>query len=177
MSRARFKLRERLARIGRLFPRNARSEVVATTLHIDASPEATWRGMLFYEEVPHRPRRFLRMFLPQPVRTEGDKTKVGALVRCIYDGGHLLKRITVAQPARMVRFEVLEQRLGIEDCVSMGQGSYEIRPASGGSEIVLTTHYRGHLRPRWLWRRLERSLARGMHHHILDGIRAGALSP
>ena len=177
----RVSLRNLVSRVGLLFPRNARSEAVQTALHLNAPPEAVWRGILFYEEVPRRPLWFLRIFLPQPICTEGEKTRVGAIVRCTYDGGYLLKRITAVEPARLVRFDVLEQRLGIEDCVSMSQGSYEIRVDGDGSEVVLTTHYRSRLRPRRLWRPLERCLAHQLHRHILDGMRAtlavGAAEP
>ncbi len=54
----------------------------------------------------------------------------------------------------------------------MSGGSYELSPDRGGCELTLTTSYRGHLRPRWLWRPLEHSLAHRLHHHILDGMRA-----
>lgn len=162
-----------LARVGRLFPRNATTESVRTRVHLEAPPEEVWQSMLFYEEVPRRPSRFLRMFLPTPIKTEGAKTRVGATIRCTYEGGYLEKRITAAEPARFVHFEVLVQQLGIEDCISMGEGSYELQRAGDGcsSEMVLTTNYRGHLRPRWLWRPFERYLAHRLHQHILEGMR------
>ncbi len=160
-----------LAHVGRLFPRNDTVESVETLVRFHAAPEAVWQGMLFYEEVPSRPTPLLRMFLPLPVRTEGDKTRVGATIACTYESGYLEKRITAAEPARHVRFDVVEQKLGIEPCISMGEGSYDIRATPGGSEVVLTTRYRGHLRPRWLWRPFERFLAHRLHHHILDGMR------
>ena len=161
-----------LARFGRLFPRNETVEAVATRLHFDATAESVWQGMLFYEEVPSRPMPLLRLFLPAPVRTQGEKTRVGAIIECTYDGGYLEKRITAAERARFVRFDVLVQKLGVEDCISMTGGSYEMSDHGGGSELVLTTQYRGHLRPRWLWRPLERFLAHRLHRHILDGMRA-----
>jgi hypothetical protein len=161
-----------LSRLGRLFPRNDSAEVVATKVHFDVPPEAVWRGMVFYEEVPRRPTPLLRMFLPTPVRTRGEKTRLGALIECTYEGGYLEKRITAVEPARFVQFEILVQQLGIEECISMDGGSYEIRAeGTAGSEVVLSTLYRGHLRPRWLWRFLERFLAHGLHNHILDGMR------
>jgi hypothetical protein len=169
---SRVNLRKLASRVGLLFPINARSEAVETALYLNATPEEVWQGILFYEEVPRRPLWFLRIFLPRPIRTDGEKTRVGAIVRCTYDGGHLLKRITAVEPAHLMRFDVLEQRLGVEDCVSMSQGSYEIRATRDGSEVVLTTYYRSRLRPRRLWRPLERCLAHRLHHHILDGIRA-----
>ena len=160
-----------LASVGRLFPRNETVEAVQTRVHFDTSPEIVWQGMLFYEEVPQRPAPLLRLFLPAPVRTEGEKTSVGALIECTYDGGYLEKRITEVETARSVRFEVLLQQLGVEDSISMTGGSYVLRPDRGGCELALTTEYRGHLRPRWLWRPLEHFLAHRLHHHILDGMR------
>ncbi len=166
-----------LARIGRIFPQNANIEAVATTVHFEAAPEAVWQAMMFYEEVPRRPMPLLRMFLPAPIRTQGEKTRVGAIIECTYDGGYLAKRITEAEPARVVRFDVLVQQLGIEDCISMQGGSYDIREDGGGSEVVLTTRYRGHLQPRWLWRPFEYFLAHRLHRHILDGMRDTLQAP
>ncbi|HMK74509.1 MAG TPA: SRPBCC family protein [Myxococcaceae bacterium] len=168
-----------LARIGRLFPRNAAVESVRTRLHFDAAPDDVWQRMLFYEEVPRRPMLLLRLFLPAPVRTEGAKTRVGETIRCTYQDGYLEKRITAVEPPRLIRFEVSLQQLGIEDCISMTGGSYQIepRPMGAGCELVLTTRYHGFLRPRWLWRPLERFLAHRLHHHILSGMRALATAP
>ena len=54
----------------------------------------------------------------------------------------------------------------------MTGGSYEMRPEKGGGTLlVLTTNYRGHLWPRFLWRPIERYIAHGVHNHILDGMR------
>ncbi len=164
-------LRTLVDSLGRWFTANPNSEAVTTRIRLDASPEAVWSALRFYEDVPRRPGLFLLALLPRPIRSVGEKTRVGASVRCEYDGGHLVKRITVAEPGQLLRFEVLEQQLGIENSVSMGEGSYEIRPSAGGSEVFLTTHYRGHLRPRLLWRPFERSLAHHVHRHILVGMK------
>jgi len=159
-----------LATVGRLFPRNPDVDAVHTRVVLRASPEEVWRGMLFYEEVPRRPMPLLRAFLPLPVSTRGEKTRVGSIIECTYERGSLEKCITDVDPARAVRFDVRVQRLGIEDCITMTGGSYDIRPVEGGSEVVLTTRYHGHLRPRWLWKPLERYLAHRLHRHILDGM-------
>lgn len=159
-----------LAKIGRLFPRNPAIDLVETRVVLDASPDEVWRAMMFYEEVPRRPMPLLRAFLPLPISTRGDKTRAGSVIACTYDGGSLEKRITGADPAREVAFEVLEQNLGIEDCIMMTGGSYELRAVAGGTEVVLTTRYHGHLRPRWLARAFEHHLAHALHRHILRGM-------
>jgi hypothetical protein len=161
-----------LARVGRLFPRNETLDTVDTSRRFGAAPDAVWEAMLFYEEVPTRPTRLLRLFLPTPVRTQGDKTHVGATIACTYERGYLEKRITAVERPRLITFDVTVQSLGIEDSVRTTGGSYNIRGVDEGSEVVLTTLYRGHLRPRWLWKRFEQLLAHRLHHHILAGIRA-----
>jgi len=158
--------------IGYLLARNAVSESFATRFHFDATQETVWARFMFYEEVPGRPPLLLRMLLPHPVATKGDKGRVGALVQCVYKGGNLVKRITVVEPPRLVQFEVIEQHLGIERRVITLGGSCEIRRAGNGADVVLTTIYRGYLRPRWLWRNLERLLIGQLHRHILNGMRA-----
>ena len=144
---------------------------VTTHLRLGAAPEIVWTALMFYEDVPRRPWLLLRLFLPRPVRSEGNKQQVGCLVRCTYDRGHLIKRITAVEPARLLRFEVVEQHLGIESSVQTRDGSYQLRGIPGGTEVVLTTRYRGLLWPRFLWRPLERYLGRCLHHHILFGMR------
>jgi len=156
---------------GGLFAPSTAVEEITTRVQLPASPERAWGSLKFYEEVPSRPGMLLRIGLPAPVRSEGEKTRVGGTVRCVYEGGFVLKRTTSAEPPNVLRFEVFEQRLGLERCLSLSDGIYEIRPVAGGSEVALTTRYRGHLRPRALFRPLERRLTHEIHGHILAGMR------
>jgi len=162
--------RSALDRVARWFPKNSRLDAVTTTVDLDVLSARVWEMLKFYEEVPTRPSALLRLVLPTPERSEGQKARPGALIRCRYEGGYLVKRITVADQPHLLRFEVLEQHLGIENCLSLGEGSYEIQERGTGCVVLLTTAYRGHLRPRFLWRPLERALAHAVHRHILGGI-------
>jgi hypothetical protein len=163
--------------VSRLFAGNESTESVETPVQFQATPEAVWQGMLLYEDVPVRPPFLLRALLPFPVRTEGDKTRVGATIQCTYEGGDLIKRIQVVERPNFLKFEVVQQRLGIESCVMTLGGSYQIRPCGDRSEVVLTTNYLAHLRPRFLWRPVERFMARQLHRHILDGMRRAVTLP
>jgi hypothetical protein len=160
-----------------LLARKPENETVATRAHFNAGPETVWNRILFYEEVPERPPLLLRALLPEPVRTEGGKTDAGATVRCHYRRGEVVKRITAVARPRLVEFEVIEQRLGIEGCVFALGGSYRIWQCGEGSDVELRTNYRAYLRPRRLWRRLEAHLVSQLHRHILGGIRAGVPVP
>jgi hypothetical protein len=165
-----------LARVGRLFPRNLDIDSVQTRAMFDVPAEQVWQQMMFYEEVPGRPGWLLRLILPTPLRTRGEKSKVGSLIECVYAGGSLEKRITAVEPPGLISFDVLVQDLGIEDSITMTGGSYEIHASADGAEVVLTTLYHGHVLPRWLLRPVERFVARRLHRYILDGMSTAVFS-
>jgi hypothetical protein len=159
--------------LSRLFAGSPVAEKVSTRVHLRGRPEAVWNAIIFYEEVPGHAPLPLRWFMPAPVRTVGAKSAIGAKVRCVYKSGHLVKRISVLDSPHLLRFDVLEQHLGIEGCAVAKGGSYEIYHRGDESDIVLTTRYRAFLHPRWLWRPLEKLVAHQLHKHVLNGMRAG----
>ena len=161
--------------MSRLFAGSEVRESIAGGVYFDATPEAVWRLLLFYEDVPDRAPFLLRAFLRRPLRTEGDKTRVGEQVRCTYSDGDLVKRITAIEPARLLQFEVVEQNLGIEACVRVQGGSYRCSPCGDGTFVTLVTNYRAYLHPRCLWRLLEALLVRQLHRHLLNGVRVDLL--
>ncbi len=162
---------KRCRRLSWMLARKAARETIETRMHFRASAQAIWDALMFYEEVPGDAPFLLRALLPQPLRTEGDKRRAEEVVHCVYSGGaELVKRITLLDPPHLLRFEVLRQDLGIEDCVLALGGSYQIRSCGNSAEAALTTHYAAHLHPRWLWRRLEALLVTQLHRHIMRGI-------
>lgn len=159
------------ALLAMLFGGRPASDSVQTKLHIPASPEAVWKQILFYEEISATPPLLLRALIPRPLHTSGDKTTPGSTILCTYQLGHLLKQITALEPVRLIEFEVVAQKLGIESCVTARSGSYRICPTPRGAEVVLTTNYQSHLHPRSLFRPFERLAIHRLHRHILNGMR------
>jgi hypothetical protein len=157
--------------INPLFARKAVSETVATQICFNGRPEQVWNHLLFYEEVPGPPPLLLRALLPHPVRTEGVKDRVGSSVRCVYRAGDLVKRITKVEPPHLLQFEVIEQRLGIENCILTLGGSYEIHVCGPATKVTVITNYQAYLRPRYLLRPLEAFFVSQLHRHILRAVR------
>jgi hypothetical protein len=150
--------------------------VVSTKVSIHATPEEAWNAIQFYEEVEHEPSWFARLVLPRPVRSDGPKSHVGDVVRCQYESGYVVKRITDVQPGRKLAFEVIEQELGAERNVMLEDGSFEIFPRGDGRcDLVLTTRYQRQLSPRWLWESTERKVFHTLHDHVLEGMRRKVL--
>jgi hypothetical protein len=151
-------------------------EAVATKVRFNAKPKTVWDHLMFYEEIPARPPVLLRWLLPQPIRTEGDKTLVGARIRCTYSRGYLIKRIIAIERPHSLQFDVIEQCLGIERYALALSGSYQISAWGQVTDVVLVTKYQAYLRPRLLWRPLEEFLVHQLHSHILRALGAVLLS-
>lgn len=160
----------------RFFAGEAMSESVATRAHCNANAETVWDHILFYEEIPGPTPLILRALLTCPIRTEGDKGRVGTMVHCKYVGGHLVKRISGVDAPHCLQFDVIEQRLGIEDCILARGGSYQIYTRDDAVYIKLVTKYHAFLYPRFVWRLLETLLVRQLHNHILRSIRSAVIA-
>jgi hypothetical protein len=148
-----------------------RSSVV-TAMTFSTSPEQTWSGMMFYEEVPSLPPFHLRLLLPAPIRVEGSKSAVGDEARCVYERGYLLKRVTRIVPRHRYVFEIVDQRMAIAGGVRLAGGGYALRELpTGSTRVELETRYVSRLRPRWLARRIEAAVCHAFHRHILRAMR------
>lgn len=147
---------------------NEETTSVHTRMTFAARPEQVWNRLMFYEQIDGRPPLLLRLLLPVPTGTEGRKSRIGDEARCVYEDGHLIKRITDLETGRRYRFEVVEQALSIGRGVKLAGGGYTLREVpGGGTEVTLATHYVSPARPRWLWRRIEAAVCHGLHRHIL----------
>lgn len=148
-------------------------ETVKTSESIPVSPAAAWNSLMTYEQVQHTPPALLRLGLPKPVRVEGSMRAVGDTAKCVYTDGYLVKEVT-ERTATTLTFDVVEQTINTHDSITLLDGSFEFTPNATGATVVLTTRYRPHLAPRFVWRRAETLVVRTLHRHVIDGIRADA---
>jgi hypothetical protein len=141
----------------------------------EAPPARVWQCLLFYEQIDRPPPLHLRLLLPVPVETAGDKARVGDEARCLYQGGYLVKRVTAVDPERFYAFSVVEQALVVAGGLKLAGGEYTLRELSPGrTEIELSTRYTSARRPRWLWQPIERAVCHSFHRHILRAMRREA---
>ena len=115
---------------------------IVTRMSFAASPVQVWKGLLFYEEIGGPPPTHLRLLLPVPIRTEGKVSEVGGEAMCLYEGGHLLKRVTRIEPGQFYEFEVAEQALSVGGGMRLSGGRYTLRElADGLTEVAVETRY------------------------------------
>jgi len=145
---------------------------IVTRMNFAAAPARVWKGLLFYEEIGGRPPTYLRLLLPVPIRTEGKVSEVGGEAMCLYEGGHLLKRVTRIEPGHFYEFEVAEQALSVGGGMRLSGGRYTLRElADGATEVAVETRYLSTKWPRWFWRPLEKLVCHWFHRYLLRSMR------
>lgn len=150
------------------------NERVETMLVFPMRAVEAWERIVFFEETLRRPPWILRKVLPEALRVEGSKSHVGAMVRCVYREGEMVKHITSLEWPHLIGFDVMGQRLGVEQLLRVRDGSYRIEQSGEVCRVTLTTRYMAFLHPRGFWRRVEHWLIGMMHRHILRCMRAGS---
>jgi len=141
-------------------------------------PAKVWTSLVFYEGIEEAPPWYLQLLLPRPIRTQGAKAAVGDQATCLYQGGHLLKRVTRIDPDRRYEFTVVEQHLGIGGGIKLSGGSYVLNDLGGGrTTLSITTRYSDGHRPRWLARPVEEAVCHLFHRHLLNAIKTKAELP
>ena len=151
------------------------STSIATRMKFAVAPERVWERLMFYEQIEQRPPLHLRLLLPVPLRIEGLRPSVGEELKCSYESGHLLKRVTNIERWRHYGFKVIEQDLKVGGGLTLSGGCYALRAlASGGTEVTVTTRYESPRRPRWLWKPIEAAVCHMFHRHLLSAMRQKA---
>ena len=146
------------------------------------SPEQAWGGLMFYEQIDRPPPLHLRLLLPMPVATAKTQSSVGDEVRCLYHGGHLLKRITRIDVGRHYEFEVIEQNLVIGGGLALIPSNVKIGAVGASIDVLtvrnITAAYVGAGatvsagRNAWLWKPIEQAVCHMFHRHLLAAIRS-----
>lgn len=145
---------------------------IVTQMKFAATADQVWQRLMFYEQLDQRPPFHLRMLLPVPIKTIGDKSHVGDEARCLYEGGHLIKRVTEIEPNKRYAFEVTEQELELGGGMRLSGGEYVLEESSPGTtEVKLSTRYQSPRQPRWLWQPIEAAVCHSFHRHILRAMR------
>ena len=150
----------------------AQRATVVSRMLFAAPPAQVWAGLVFYEELGGRPPWHLRLLLPVPIGTKGKVSAVGDEATCLYEGGHLLKRIIRIEPGDVYEFEVAKQALSIGGGMRLSGGRYTLRALPDGrTEVALETRYLSRKWPRWFWKPLEKMVCHMFHRYLLGSMR------
>ena len=149
----------------------ARSEVVRSTIVIDAPLDRVWNAMSEFDEVTGSKPLLLRMGLPIPESCTMTETGVGAERVCHFNSGFIRERVTRWDPPYHLDFKVEEVSLPGRHWLSFTEASYTLeRTESGHTKVLRTTTLTSILKPAFYWRFFERLGTDAEHRYILRSL-------
>ncbi|HYF14971.1 MAG TPA: hypothetical protein VD971_07870 [Phycisphaerales bacterium] len=150
-------------------------ETVTTQREVGVPAARAFAALQFYEEVHANPPWILRVGLARPLHVRRHPPAEGDVRTCVYNKGHITKRVDEVVAGRRLAFTVTDQQIGYERDVRLAGGSFEFEPVGPERCVVrLRTSYEGRLGPRFAWRWGEALAIRTLHNHVIDGIEIDA---
>lgn len=159
---------------------------VTSAIEVNAPPEAVWRNVVSFAELPP-PREWLfRAGIAYPIRAEIKGTGVGAERHCVFSTGPFVEPIEVWDEPRRLKFSVTSNPAPMEEwtpydevhpphldnfLVSKG-GQFVLVALEGGrTRIEGTTWYEHNLWPATYWRWWSDHIIHKIHLRVLRHIK------
>jgi hypothetical protein len=163
--------------------------VVRSTIDIQAPPEAVWKQVIAFTEIPPPTEWIFRAGIAYPIRAEMIGTGVGAERHCVFSTGAFVEPIEVWDEPHRLKFSVTSNPAPMQEwtpyshlepphlhgfLVSSG-GQFLLAPlANGGTRLEGTTWYRHGLWPSAYWRLWSDAVIHRIHMRVLTHIRDDA---
>ena len=154
---------------------------VRTAVTVDAPPEAVWRNVVSFSELPEPDHWMFRLGFAYPVRATISGRGVGAVRRSEFTTGAFVEPITAWEEPRRLAFSVTSQPPPMRETswvkdlrprhlegflVSEG-GEFRLSPCPAGARLTGTTWYRHAIAPEWYWRPWSDAVIHRIHARVL----------
>ncbi len=156
-----------------------RTEVIAA-----APPDAVWRHVVAFEQLPPPRELLFRAGVAYPIRAEIRGSGPGAIRRCVFSTGAFVEPITVWDEPRKLAFDVADQPATMRELspwdvdaphlrgyFKSTRGQFVLTPLPGGKTLLEgTTWYSNRLAPEFYWRLWTEYLLHAIHERVLHAI-------
>jgi uncharacterized membrane protein YhaH (DUF805 family) len=165
---------------------------VVSVVEVNAPPEAVWRHVVTFREIPEEPAWFFRAGIAYPVRAVIDGEGVGAQRRCEFSTGAFVEPITAWDAPRRLSFDVTAQ----PDAMREMSPYRSIRPPhldgafrahrgefrlialpAGRTRLEGSTWYTLDLTPGIYWQWWADALVQAIHERVLVHVKRLAENP
>jgi uncharacterized membrane protein YhaH (DUF805 family) len=160
-------------------------EEVRTTVEVTAPPEAVWRHVVTFSELPEPPAWLFRLGIAYPRRATITGRGVGAQRRCEFSTGAFLEPITAWEEPSRLAFDVAAQpppltewspyrhvaAPHLDGYLVVHGGEFRLRPLPGGRTLLEgRTFYRLRVFPTAYWSLWSDALIHAIHRRVLEHI-------
>lgn len=147
---------------------------VVTVVEIDAPPEAIWKYVTNFPEIPADadvPWTF-SLGYPRPIRCDIEGSGVGAMRYCVFTGGVFDERVMVWDEGRELSFEVTGQPKKIDHFIHCTKGQFLLeRLPNGKTRVTGTTWYGISMDPSFYFGLWSDKLIHDIHVGVLEHIK------
>ena len=165
---------------------------VKTAIEISAPPEAVWKKVVAFSELPEPEDWLFRLGLAYPIRATMHGEGVGAERHCVFSTGSFVEPIEVWDEPRLLKFSVTSNPPPMEEWTpyrAVHPPHLDNFLVSNGGQFLLselpddrtrlegTTWYRHSMRPATYWRLWSDEIIQRIHGRVLRHIKAGAEGP
>lgn len=160
---------------------------VATSVEIDAPPEAVWPHVIGFSELPLPNELIFRAGIAYPMRARIEGEGVGAVRHCEFSTGAFVEPITHWAPPSRLSFDVIAQPTPMTETrpyrhlhpphldgyFRSRRGEFRLVPLPGGrTRLEGSTWYALDLLPVAYWSAWSDALVHGIHQRVLAHIKA-----
>jgi uncharacterized membrane protein YhaH (DUF805 family) len=168
------------------FPREAPLYEVRTALVVDAPPNAVWRNVVSFPDLPPPKESLFRAGISYPKRAHIEGRGVGAVRYCEFSTGSFVEPITVWDENHVLAFDVVSNPEPMQEWTPYGhvdtphlhgymlsrRGRFDLEALPGGrTRLTGTTWYQHHLWPASYWRLWSDGVIHRIHYRVLDHIK------
>ena len=151
----------------------SRTEIIESTIIIDAAPDEVWNAMIEFDHVNGPKPLLMQMGLPIPQSCTIRGSGVGSERICHFNSGFIRERVTRWQPPQHLEFDVEEVRLPGRHWLGFQGAAYTLdRIDTGETRVTRTTIVTSKLRPAFYWRFFERLGTEAEHDYILESLKS-----
>lgn len=169
-------------------PGPAAVHAVATTVEVDAPPEAVWAVVIAFPEIPAEqlPDWYFRLGVAWPQRAHIEGEGVGAVRRCAFSTGDFIEPVTVWEPGHRLAFDVIESPPTMDELSPWGEvaaphlaahilssrrGEFLLEPLPNGrTRLTGTTWYTFDMAPAWYWTLWSDAILHAVHLRVLEHV-------
>ena len=170
---------------------NAQPEtfVVKSAIEVNAAPEAVWKEVVAFAEIPPPKELIFRAGIAYPIRAEISGHGAGAVRHCVFSTGAFVEPIEIWDEPRLLKFSVTENPAPMHEITPHAniepphlhgyfvshQGQFLLTPLPGGrTRLEGTTWYSHTIWPETYWHLWSDYIIHRIHMRVLEHIRAVA---
>jgi len=158
---------------------------VTTSIEIKASPEAVWKHVIAFPQLPEPTSFIFKAGIAYPINATIEGKGIAAVRHCNFNTGSFVEPITVWDEPRLLKFDVAEQPAPMKelsfwdvkaphlhDYFVSKQGQFRLIPLPNGNTLLEgTTWYYHNIKPAFYWRQWSTLIIHKIHLRVLEHIK------